>query len=237
MQIKNATVLVTGASRGLGFEVASLLAQRGAHLVIAARDPDALEQAASQLREHTDVQAVAADVSEDAEGIVTAAAREGRCVIVGRGSAYYLQGVAGAFHVFIYAPLEDKVRVNAIAPLHLIQLVLPDMRKRGRGTIVNVTSDAGVNAYPGWGGYGAGKAALEHISRTLIAELEGSGIRVLTVDPGDMNTEMHRLAEPGVDLSHLPHPRNVAPAFVSMLEDDALPSGRYLAQELAHAVR
>jgi len=76
-----------------------------------------------------------------------------------------------------------------------------------------------VNAYPGWGGYGASKAALEHLSRVLAKEVEGSGVRVLVVDPGDMNTEMHRLAEPGVDLSHLPDPSSVAPRIVELLQD------------------
>jgi short-subunit dehydrogenase len=101
--------------------------------------------------------------------------------------------------------------VNAVAPLHLTQLVLPQMKQRGEGLILNIISDAGINAYPGWGGYGASKAALEHMSRTLNAELEGTGVRVVAVDPGDMNTEMHRLAVGGGDLSHLPLPEAVAP--------------------------
>jgi NAD(P)-dependent dehydrogenase (short-subunit alcohol dehydrogenase family) len=87
-----------------------------------------------------------------------------------------------------------------------------------KGLILNITSDAGANAYAGWGGYGSSKAALEHASRILAAELKDSGVRVLVVDPGDMNTEMHRLAEPGVDLSHLPSADEVAPAIVSLLD-------------------
>jgi NAD(P)-dependent dehydrogenase (short-subunit alcohol dehydrogenase family) len=100
--------------------------------------------------------------------------------------------------------------------------------------IVNVTSDAGVQAYPTWGGYGASKAALEHLSRVLaaeIAEIEDSGVRVYIVDPGDMNTAMHQAAEPGVDLSHLPGPESVAPAFVQLLDETA-PFGRFEAQHL-----
>jgi short-subunit dehydrogenase len=109
------------------------------------------------------------------------------------------------------------------------------MRARGSGLILNVTSDAGVQAYPTWGGYGASKAALEHLSRVLAAELEGSGVRVAVVDPGDMDTEMHRAAEPGVDLSHLPGPEVAAPAFVRLLDDQAA-FGRHQAQkEQAHA--
>ncbi len=117
--------------------------------------------------------------------------------------------------------LEDVFRVNVVAPLQLIQLVLPAMRERHAGLIVNVTSDAAVEAYPTWGGYGASKAALEQASRVLAAELEGSGIRVYVVDPGDMNTQMHQDAEPGVDLSNLPDPEAVAPAFVRLLDATA----------------
>jgi short-subunit dehydrogenase len=108
--------------------------------------------------------------------------------------------------------LERIFRVNVIAPIHLTQLLRPT-------TIINITSDAAVNAYPGWGGYGSSKAALEHASRVLAKELQG--VRVLVVDPGDMNTEMHRLAEPGADLSHLPSPDAVAPRIVEMLDDVA----------------
>jgi short-subunit dehydrogenase len=127
---------------------------------------------------------------------------------------------------------EDLLRVNVVGPLKLTQLVLPGMRARGTGLIINVTSDAGVQAYPTWGGYGASKAALEHLSRVLAAELDGSGIRVFVLDPGDMDTAMHRAAEPGVDLSHLPTPDRVAPAFLRLL-DEAGPYGRFEAQQLA----
>lgn len=236
--LEGSTILVTGASRGLGFETAALLARRGARLIIAAREGQALETAAARLREHADVVAVPADVSEDAERIVAAGlARFGHIDALVNNASELGPSPMPGLDALPWEAMERIVRVNAIAPLHLIQLVLPAMRERGRGTIVNITSDAGVNAYPGWGGYGASKAALEHLSRTLIAELEGTGVRVLIVDPGDMNTEMHRLAEPGVDLSNLPHPREVAPAIVTLLEDEALNSGRYQAQELVHAVR
>jgi NAD(P)-dependent dehydrogenase (short-subunit alcohol dehydrogenase family) len=122
--------------------------------------------------------------------------------------------------------------VNVLGPLKLIQLVLPGMQSHGAGLIVNVTSDAGVESYPTWGGYGASKAALEHLSRVLAAELKGSGIRVYIVDPGDMNTAMHRAAEPGVDLSHLPTPDRVAPVLVRLLDEEAA-FGRFEAQRIA----
>jgi NAD(P)-dependent dehydrogenase (short-subunit alcohol dehydrogenase family) len=108
--------------------------------------------------------------------------------------------------------------------------MVPSMRVHGEGTIVNITSDAAVQAYPTWGGYGASKAALEHLSRVLAAELEGTGIRIYTVDPGDMNTQMHQEAEPGVDLSHLPGPEVSAPAIVRLLTHESASFGRFEAQ-------
>jgi NAD(P)-dependent dehydrogenase (short-subunit alcohol dehydrogenase family) len=105
------------------------------------------------------------------------------------------------------------------------------MRSRGSGLIINVTSDAAVQAYPTWGGYGSSKAGLEHLSRVLAAELDGSGVRVYVVDPGDMNTAMHQAAEPGVDLSRLPTPDKVAPVFLALLNRSEAFS-RFEAQQL-----
>ena len=225
--------MITGASRGLGYETAELLARRGARLAIVARRSEPLESASARLREFTDVASIAADVSEEAERIVGATiARFGPIDILINNASDLGPSPMPALDSLPWDVFERILRVNAIAPLHLAQLVLPSMRKRRSGTIVNITSDAGVNAYPGWGGYGGSKAALEHLSRTLIAELEGTGVRVLLVDPGDMNTEMHQLAEPGVDLWHLPHPKEIAPAIIALLEDDAFAAGRYQAQEL-----
>lgn len=180
-----------------------------------------------------DVLPLVADVSEEAEHIATAAlARFGRVDVLVNNASEIGPSPMPGLDAYPWDALLRVLRVNAVAPLHLIQMLLPQMRARGEGVIINVTSDAGVQAYPGWGGYGASKAALEHLSRTLAAELEGSGIRVYVVDPGDMDTAMHRLAEPGVDLTHLPGPHVPAPAFVHLVEEEQAPSGRFEAMKL-----
>jgi len=242
--------LITGASRGLGLEIARAYARRGARLVIAARGEGALAAAAAKLRERSDVLALALDVSEDAEALVAAAVeRFGRVDVLVNNASELGPSPMPRLEDYPWQELERVLRVNVLAPLHLAQLVLPGMRARGAGVIINVSSDAGVEAYPGWGGYGASKAALEHVSRTLAAELAGTGVRVYAVDPGDMNTVMHELAEPGEDLSGLPGPEVAAPAFVHLVERETAAYARVKAcpepgdsrsrraQELAPAVR
>jgi NAD(P)-dependent dehydrogenase (short-subunit alcohol dehydrogenase family) len=222
--------LITGASKGLGREIARAYARTGLRLVITARGADELHQAAVELRRQTDVLAVPGDVSDAAhvERLVRLAEAHYGHIDVLVNNASELGEMTPLEHLPL-ATFESVLRVNVAAPLRLIQLVLPGMRARGSGLIINVSSDAAVEAYPTWGGYGASKAALEHLSRVLAAELDGSGVRVAVVDPGDMDTEMHRAAEPGVDLSHLPGPEVAAPAFVRLLDGvDAL---RVRAQE------
>ena len=237
MKLEHTVALITGASRGLGLEIARLYAARGAQLVIAARHPGPLEEAAQELRAKTDVVSMALDVSQDAERLVAAGLnRFGRIDVLINNASELGPSPMPELADLPWQDMERILRVNVTAPLHLTQLVLPQMRARGGGVVINVSSDAGVEAYPGWGGYGASKAALEHLSRVLAAEVAGSGIRVYVVDPGDMNTEMHRFAEPGVDLSGLPGPEVAAPAFVYLAEHEPAQFGRFSAREMAGAL-
>lgn len=231
MRLNESVTLVTGASRGLGLEIARAYAARGAKLVLAARGEGALEQAATELRRTTEVVAVAADVSQEAERVVEDGLRAfGRIDVLVNNASELGPSPMPALEDYRWEDLERVLRVNVLAPLHLAQLVLPGMKERGSGVIINVTSDAGVEAYAGWGGYGASKAALEHLSRTLAEELKDTGVRVFVVDPGDMNTVMHQLAEPGVDLSALPGPSVAAPAFVRLVDDEGSAFARVQAQ-------
>lgn len=229
-------VLITGASRGLGLEVARLFADGGAGLILTARGADALDAAAAELGTRTDVVALAGDVADPrhAERLVAAGLqRFGRIDALLNNASSIGPSPMPALDAYPVDALAEVLRVNLLAPLRLAQLVLPAMRARGSGVVVNVSSDAGVEAYPGWGGYGASKAALEHLTRTLAAELDGTGVRVYAVDPGDMDTRMHREATPGEDLSSLPGPAVPAPAFVYLVQHETAPSGRFEAQALA----
>jgi NAD(P)-dependent dehydrogenase (short-subunit alcohol dehydrogenase family) len=196
-------VLITGASKGLGLALAREFAKRGDRLVINARGGEALRTAAEELSALTEVVAVQGDVSEIAEEI---AAKAGTIDLLINNASELGPSPMPKLIDHPWESLLHIFRVNVVAPLHLIQLLRPK-------TVVNITSDAGTNAYPGWGGYGASKAALNHASRILEAE----GVNVILIDPGDMNTEMHALAEPGVDLSHLPVPEAVAPSIVERI--------------------
>jgi NAD(P)-dependent dehydrogenase (short-subunit alcohol dehydrogenase family) len=227
---KGQVALVTGASRGLGLEVARVLARRGVRLILTARGRPALEQTARELSEHTQVVTLPGDVADrsHAERLVElGVARFGPIdLLVNNASTLgpipmpYLEAVPPA-------ALDRVMRVNVTAPLHLAQLVLPGMKARGRGTIVNVSSDAAVQAYPTWGGYGASKAALEHLSRVLAAEVAGTGIRIYVVDPGEMNTQMHRDADPEADPALLPGPEGAAARLVDLVAQETAPFGRF----------
>ena len=227
--------VVTGASAGLGLELARALARRGWRLVLTARGAERLGRAAAELGELTEVAALSGTVVDDdhrAELAHAAAEFGGADLLINNASTlagYDLEGEAmPSLAEFPLVGLLETFEVNVLGPLALTQLVLPQLRRK-RGRVINVSSDAAVEAYPGWGGYGASKAALDHASAILA--LEEPALTVWSVDPGDMNTQMHDDAEPGVDHSDLPRPAAVVPAFIRLLERSPA-SGRYLATDL-----
>jgi len=224
------TAIITGGSRGLGLALARALAQRGWRLVIDARRFSELDEARASLAELTEVVAVPGDVADSwHRGVLIEAAGERIDLLVNNASALGPSPLPPLSGYPIDA-LERVYRVNVVAPLALAQLALARM-PAGSG-IVNVTSDAAVEAYDGWGGYGSSKAALEQLSAVLAAELPD--VRVYAVDPGDMNTRMHQEAFPGEDISDRPPPRDSVPGLLALIEGD-VPSGRYRAAELVGA--
>jgi NAD(P)-dependent dehydrogenase (short-subunit alcohol dehydrogenase family) len=222
------TALVTGGSRGLGLALARALAGRGWRLVIDARGVEALEAARAELAALTDVTAVAGDVSDDRHRRALAAAAGDRLDLLVNNASVLGPSPQPELADYPLDVLEHVYRVNVLAPLALVQLTLPLLRPGGR--IVNVTSDAAVEAYEGWGGYGSAKAALEQLTRVLAAERPE--LRVYAVDPGDMNTQLQQEAFPGEDVSDRPPPEESIPGLLSLVVGD-LQSGRYAAHDLA----
>ena len=224
--------LITGASRGLGLALARELAARNWRLIIDARDASALEAARTQLltrNTESTIIAIPGDVTDPAHRAqLAAAARElgGLDLLINNAS---LLGPSPQPLLLDY-PLEVLERVyltNVIAPLALLQAVRPLLTSAA--CIINVTSDAGVEGYEGWGGYGSSKAALEQLSHVLAAEQPDW--RVYWVDPGDMNTQMHQEAFPGEDISDRLPPEASTPGFIALIEGTH-PSGRYAARTL-----
>jgi NAD(P)-dependent dehydrogenase (short-subunit alcohol dehydrogenase family) len=227
------TALITGASRGLGLALARGLARRGWALIVDARGSEALEAARAELSHHTEVVAIAGDVSDAAHRQALAAAARaagGLDAVVNNAG---ILGPSPQPPLLEYPPgaLEQLYRVNVIAPLAVLQAVRQALKPGAR--VINVTSDAAVEAYPGWGGYGSSKAALEQLSAVLAAE--NPALRVYQVDPGDMRTQMHQEAFPGEDISDRALPEESVPGLISLLEGDR-PSGRYAARLLPAAV-
>jgi NAD(P)-dependent dehydrogenase (short-subunit alcohol dehydrogenase family) len=220
--------LITGASRGLGRAAAHALARRGWSLIVDARREDDL---AAAMRGLAGVVTVPGDVTDRGHRADLAAAvgrAGGLDVLVNNASRL---GPSPQPLLRDY-PLDELARVyesNVVAPLALIQLLTAPLAAAG-GTIVNVSSDAAVEAYPGWGGYGSSKAALDQLTAVLAAE--EPSLRCYALDPGDMRTDMHQQAFPGEDISDRPEPETVIPALLRLL-DERPPSGRYRASDLA----
>ncbi len=233
MNIQGTGALITGASRGLGRALAEALAARGARLALVARDAGPLHDVVATIRARGGTaHAIAADIGD----------KEATHRIAGQA-----QGLIGELGIVIHnastlgpTPLrllldtecEDLAAVletNLVGPFRLTRALAGAMALRGAGVIVHVSSDAAAEAYPRWGGYGISKAAQDHLSRILAAELEGTGVRVLAVDPGEMDTARHAAAVPDADRASLQRPAEVAARIVQMIEDPArAPSGARL---------
>jgi NAD(P)-dependent dehydrogenase (short-subunit alcohol dehydrogenase family) len=227
--------IVTGGSRGLGRALAGSLAAAGYQLVVDARDGDALRAAAAELSTRHDlpsgrVLALAGDITDPAHraDLTAAAADLGGAVLLVNNAGTLGASPLPALADYPVADLRATFEVNVTAPIALTQLVLPDLRRLG-GAVLSITSDAAVEAYAGWGGYGAAKAALEQASHVLAAE--ETAVRVWWVDPGDLRTRMHQEAYPGEDISDRPLPETVAPALLRLVTE-RMPSGRYRAADL-----
>jgi NAD(P)-dependent dehydrogenase (short-subunit alcohol dehydrogenase family) len=226
------TAIVTGASRGFGLALAVELARAGWSLVIDARDEPDLEAAASVIEDagSGDVIAITGDVTEPEHAVrlVEAAVAAGDFSLLVNNASLLGPSPQPTLADYPLDVLEEVIATNLLAPLRLIQRSLPHLRSIG-GTVVNITSDAAVEGYEGWGGYGASKAGLEQLSNVLAAE--ETGVTVYWLDPGDMNTRMHQEAFPGDDISDRPLPEARVPALIRLV-DGRYPSGRYQAQDL-----
>jgi len=225
------TAVITGASRGLGLALAEGLARDGWQLVIDARTGPDLERAAADLSRLTKVTAIAGDVVDDDHRAELAAAADrlgGADLLVNNAST--LGGSPPpSLATFPLPALLDTFEVNVLAPIALTQLLLPQLRRSTAGAVLNVSSDAAVEAYEGWGGYGAAKAALDHASAVLAKE--EPTVRVWAVDPGDLRTRLQQEAFPGEDIADRPLPETVVPRLLGLLRD-RLESGRYVAAAL-----
>lgn len=233
MEIRGAAALVTGASRGLGAALAAELARRGARVALVARGREELERRVDEIRREGFVaHGLAADV----------AAKEAVYPLVGAASALVgpidlLVHNASELGALPLVPLaetecEDFARVleaNLLGPFRLTKAVVGSMALRARGLVVAISSDAAVVGYPRWGAYGASKAALDHLTRTWAAELSGSGVRFLNVDPGEMDTRMHRDAIPDADPAQLARPADVARGIADLIaRAESFPNGARL---------
>jgi NAD(P)-dependent dehydrogenase (short-subunit alcohol dehydrogenase family) len=226
--------LITGASAGLGLALAHGLADRGWALVIDARGAEALKDAADALAGRTDVVPLAGDITdpEHRADLADAVSELGRLDLLVNNASYLGPSPLEPLGAADLDELRRVYEVDVLAPIALTQALLPKLTAAS-GVLLNISSDAAVEAYETWGGYGSAKAALDHATRVFAAE--HPTLAVYAVDPGDLRTAMHQAAFPGEDISDRPEPATVVPAFLQLL-DSRPESGRYRAAEFTPAV-
>jgi NAD(P)-dependent dehydrogenase (short-subunit alcohol dehydrogenase family) len=222
--------LITGASLGLGRALAFELARRGWSLTIDARHAEPLASTAQALSQLTTVRAVSGDIGdpEHREQLVAAAAALGKLDLVINNASDLGGSPLPRLRDLEPTAYQRLLRINVVAPQQLIRTVLDHLNPNA--VIINVSSDAGVDHYEAWGGYGSSKAALDH--QTLTWAVEEPGLTWYSLDPGDMRTAMHQAAFPDEDISDRPEPETIAP-IVAALITSGLPSGRYRAADVA----
>src|SRR3954453_17490520 len=222
------TALITGASRGLGRALAAALDERGWQLVVDGRDADRLGAPVPPFPHPHLPTAIPGDVADPDHRVALAEAVGHRLDLLVNNASDLGPSPLPPLAQLRVEDLQAVLAVNTVAPLDLLQLTLPELARAG-GRVLNISSDAGVEAYEGWGGYGASKAALDQLSAVLA--VEHPDLRVYAVDPGDMRTAMHQAAFPGEDISDRPEPDTVVPALRALLERRP-PGGRYRAADL-----
>jgi len=232
MQLRDKVALITGGSQGLGLALAHELGRQGAKVAIVARRQPELDEAVHGLHAaHVTALGIRGDVGDK----LAIYALLGQ-VQAGLGPIDILIHNASSLGPTRLVPLLDTdceelsraFAVNVLGAFRLSKAIVPGMLVRGAGLVLHISSDAAVNAYPGWGAYGASKAALDHLSRTLAAELGDSPVRVLSIDPGEMDTAMHRAALPDADTASLDSPHHVAQRIARLITQQDSPNGARL---------
>jgi NAD(P)-dependent dehydrogenase (short-subunit alcohol dehydrogenase family) len=242
MELRGTTALITGGSRGLGRALGYALAARGVQVVLVARQAGPLEDVVAEIRAHGGMaHGIVADVAD--KDAIHAIAGQAAALV---GPIDILVNNASTLgpvplRLLLDTECEDLERVlavNLLGPFRLTKVLAGSMLLRSRGVVVNVSSDAAVEAYARWGAYGTSKAALDHLGRIWAAELAETGVRLLTIDPGEMNTRMHAEAMPEADPASLADPAHVAERIVALIRDERrTPSGaRIVAQASSHGV-
>ena len=224
------TALVTGASRGLGRALAEQLAARGTRVALVAREAGPLDDVVAGIRARGGTaHAIAADIAD--KHAIHRIAGQAHALVGETALLVHNASTLGPtpLRLLLDTECEDLVAVletNLVGPFRLTKVIAGAMALRGAGTIVHVSSDAAVEAYPTWGAYSVSKAAQDHLSRVLAAELAGTGVRVLAVDPGEMDTKMHADAVPEADRATLQRPAEVAARLLALLDSDVASGAR-----------